>query len=342
MDPVDEQANQAGVEARTYWKQRQVADVIIPMANTYGRPQPGRSVELAEFERHRKQAADWGRRVLGSMRVLERYADVDGKLVTRYELDSRHYIAALLGKLTGVYFGVEDPIDYKLASWSREVSLHVFRECPVQHARSEAVAAGVGFRGYVEELVSLVRSGGLGQTVFNNRLRAVIAAFDHVQDEQGARAFADDHELVSTLVGIVSGALATTASLFFQGLAAYAKQQNRSSFELPAQEPGPALTAAMQDKGLSVPDRIYRVCRNDTEVDGVAIAAGTLVVLGQGSALRENRARPADITFFGHGRHHCPAERLALAMIDGAALALAEQGTLTVLDADAYTFSVSL
>ena len=342
MDPVDAEASRAGPEARTYQKQRQIADLIIPMSGTYGRPQPGQTVELAEFERHRKQAADWGRAVLRSMSVLERYADVDGKLVTRYELDSRRFIAALLGKLTGVLFGVEDPIDYKLAAWSGEVSLHVFRECPVAHVRSEAVTSGADFRGYVAELVALVRSGGLGQTPFNNQLRAVIAKFDALCDPQDRPAFADDRELVATLVGIVSGALATTASLFSQGLSAYAKQQKRSSLELPKRDPGPALTAAMQDRGRSVPDRIYRVCRNDTTVAGVAIAAGTLVVVGQGSALSEHRGRPGDISFFGHGSHHCPAERLALAMIDGAALALADQGTLTILDEEACKFSVSL
>jgi hypothetical protein len=147
---------------------------------------------------------------------------------------------------------------------------------------------------------------------------------------------------VSTLVGIVSGALATTASLFYQGLAAYAKQQATGVFALPARDVGTALLHAMKQKGLSVPDRIYRVCRQDTELGGVPIAAGTLVVVAQGTALLESRDQPDDVTFFGYGRHHCPAARLALAIIDGAALALAEQGPLTVVDADALKFSVSL
>jgi len=342
MDPVDAAESRAGDEARTYTKQRKVADLIIPMANMYGRPALDDLANHAEYARHRDQAATWARGVLGAMRVLERYPDVDGKLATRYELDARQFIAAVLGKLTGVYFGVEDPIDYKLATWSRDASLNIFRECPSTQARREGLAAGKAFRGYVEQLVHLHRAGELGNSTFNARLREVVGTFDQLRDEQGAPAFADDHELVSTLVGIVSGALATTASLFYQGLAAYAKQQPKPVFALPARETGSALLLAMKQKGLSVPDRIYRVCRKDTELGGVPIAAGTLVVVGQGSALFESRDQPDDITFFGHGRHHCPAARLALAIIDGAALALAEQGALTVVDADAFKFSVSL
>jgi cytochrome P450 len=294
------------------------------------------------------------RRVLGSMRVLERYPDLDGKLATRYELDSHKYIAALLGKLTGLYFGVEDPIDYKLATWSREMSLHVFRECPTAQTRALALASGADFRRYVAELVRLLRDKELGDTPFNDRLRAVVSAFDALHDDEGKRAFdpgapslepgggGHDEELVSTLLGIVSGALATTASLFSQALSAYAKQQPKQAFELPATDSGPALLQAIKDKGLSVPERIYRLCRNDTTLGGVPVAAGTLVVVGQGSALAENQGGPDDITFFGHGQHRCPAARLALAIIDGAALALSEQGPLTMVDADAVRFSISL
>jgi cytochrome P450 len=248
----------------------------------------------------------------------------------------------VLGKLTGAYFGVEDPIDYKLTTWSRDVSLHVFRECPTPEARRKGLSAGADFRGYVAQLVELVRARQLGHTAFNERLRAVVDTFDQLRDERGQPAFADDRELVSTLIGIVSGALATTASLFYQGLAAYAKQRPAQVFELPGTDSGPALLLAMQHKGLSVPDRIYRVCRNDTTLGDVPIAKGTLVVVGQGTALADNQGRHDDITFFGHGRHHCPAARLALAIIDGAALALAEQGPLTIEDADALTFSLSL
>lgn len=342
MDPVDAADSRDGDEARTYWKQRKVADLIIPMANAYGRPSPDDQAQHAEYTHHRDVAATWARGVLRAMRVLERYPDADGKLATRYELDSRLFIAAVLGKLTGVYFGVEDPIDYKLASWSRDASLNIFRECPDARTQSEGLSAGAAFRAYVAQLVELHRSGKLGHSESNERLREVVRTFQALHDEQGEPAFASSDELVSTLVGIVSGALATTASLFYQGLAAYAKQQQKRVFVLPDREPGAALLLAMKQKGLSVPDRIYRVCRNDTVLGEVPIAAGTLVVVGQGTALLESRDQQDDVTFFGHGRHHCPAARLALAIIDGAALALSELGQLTVVDADALKFSVSL
>lgn len=315
-----------------YAAQRAVADDprVIPMAGARGRAHP-------DFAQTRDQVRDAGALVLSAMALIDRPLEQRGVAPQHVELDVRRYIAALLGQLTGHFFGVADPIDYKLTQWSSDVSLHVFRECPLPQVTKKARASGADFRAYVAQLVALHRAQKLPAHPVFARLGEVIAGFDRL----GA-AFANDDEKVDTLIGIVSGALATTASLFSHALATYAKQQPGPTFSLPRRDPGPVLLEGLRREGLSVPERIYRVCTKQTMLAGVAIEPDTLVVVGQGAALRES-ARTAtadDITFFGYGTHRCPAETLALAIIDGAALALAARGPLTRVDSAGHEFSL--
>jgi len=337
MDRVDANGQVDGSEAETYRRQRRIADRIIPMAN-----QRGRGDGPEEFAKHVATITKVARGVLLAQSKLDRGREVDGQPVAFFELDSKHFIAALLGQLTGLYFGIYDPIDYKLTTWSHHVALHVFGECPDTRCTARATAAGADFRSYVTELVRMVREETPEQAPLP-KLRETVAAFTTLSDN-GKNAFADDTQIADTLLGIVSGALATTASLFSQALSAYAREQETHTFSLPAEEPGKQLLQAMQRKALSVPERIYRVCRKDTVLHGTTtvIPAGALVVVGQGSALAEATGAPDDITYFGHGTHRCPAEPLALAIIEGAARALTSHGPLTRVNPDATVFHLPL
>jgi Dyp-type peroxidase family len=338
MDPVDERGEDHGAEACTYRRQRAIADRIIPMANAHGR-----GTDPEAFAVHVKKIADLARAVLKTQAKLERAREVQGRAAAFFELDAKHYIAGLLGQLTGEYFGIYDPIDYRLATWSHHVALHVFGECPDARVKARALSDGADFRSYVAELVRLVRTTSAEEAPLL-KLREVVEQFRALRDERGEPAFANENELVDTLLGLVSGALATTAGLFAQALAAYAREQTQPTFTLPlaADRPGAQLLDALRRKGVSVPERIYRVCREDTVLGGQRIEAGSLVVVGQGSALAESPGEAGELSFFGYGRHRCPAEALALAIIDGAALALSERGELTVLDEAAELFRLAL
>ncbi|ATE64586.1 cytochrome P450 [Rhizorhabdus dicambivorans] len=175
-------------------------------------------------------------------------------------------------------------------------------------AKDAAAAAADYFRNLVADRHS-VRGTDIVSSLFSAR-----EGEDRLSDE----------EIMYSLVLILGGSLHTTASQLGNIF--------RALFEHPDQlallEADPSLVNGVVEEGLRYDGSLqaeYRVCRVDTEVNGVAVEAGTPIIVAVGAANRDpeqfpdpdrfdiRRENAAQHLTFGMGIHRCLGAQLAQA-----------------------------
>ncbi len=147
-------------------------------------------------------------------------------------------------------------------------------------------------------------------------LSALVQA--RVEDERPL----DVPEMLSILQQLLVAGNETTASAIVEGL--WLLLQNPEQLALARREPGRIPNLVEEVLRMATPTaNMWRVCKKDTQVEGVAIPAGSLCIVRFAAANRDpaqfpdpdrfdiTRANAGEHLAFGHGIHHCVGAALA-------------------------------